>query len=278
MDKYISVEQALKRGASMVKWPSVILFLGVLVMLAILLSIKGVHSGWAILVGFLSGFILAALYSCIMVTKWRIWAFSNVSDVYELKKAAISEQIISKAEWTEKLEIRTKADKEMLALINERFKVPPVFVDDSNVENETAIFDSNLNFRVWGIGATGLDIGCMFMFLPIGILILACGLAAILWDSRLISRKPDLPVIVLNAEGISTKSSGFQLWKDVTNDEVRLEGTGKSSHYVFAFNYPGGSEDFDLNYLKITPRRLNHLLAIYRHRSNKQTTKFSSYF
>ncbi|HYK54899.1 MAG TPA: hypothetical protein VEV15_00340 [Flavisolibacter sp.] len=166
----------------------------------------------------------------------------------------------------------------MLAFINERFKVPPVFVDDSNVENETAIFDSNLNFRVWGIGATGLGIGCMFMFLPIGILILACGLAAILWDSRLISRKPDLPVIVLNAEGISTKSSGFQLWKDVTNDEVRLEGTGKSSHYVFAFNYPGGSEDFDLNYLKITPRRLNHLLAIYRHRSNKQTTKFSSYF
>ena len=121
MSETITVDAAIKRGQFIINAP-VFAILFVPAIICYYLSKKHFFPEWSIGVAMGTDFILAWLYWSIMITKWRLWAFENVNNITELKIRAINEKLI----WPdgsifEKTEIRTRADKERLKLIQQRF-------------------------------------------------------------------------------------------------------------------------------------------------------------
>ncbi len=258
----------------MLKYPFLLIFLGLFVASPIIAVNIGVKVYWGMLAGFVFGGFFGFLYSAYMTTKWRIWAFGNVTDIHELKRAAIIEKYIPKAgSWLEKIEIRTASDKEALSQIEERFNEQYIFSDDLTIPDETQIYYS-ITIR------TFLVIVC---FLGVALIIYS----AIYFEEMLISLMALLPIglaiyyynklsdnnpqIVLNSEGIETSSSGFKSWKEIRGEKAELQGLGKHSRYYLVYQFNGGDERYELEHLDITPRKLNHLMTVYRNRfQNKQ--------
>jgi hypothetical protein len=116
MKKEITVDQAITRGHVMVNVPAMLFLFGCPVG-AIYAVNQGLIPGWSIGVVFLVGVILACLVWGFMVTRWRIWAFTQVRNVHELKKRAIQEKLIwPEGSVFEKTEIRTQEDTRTLPL------------------------------------------------------------------------------------------------------------------------------------------------------------------
>jgi len=76
------------------------------------------------------------------------------------------------------------------------------------------------------------------------------------------------PALILSNDGIETEDSGFQSWKDVTEEEVYVPFR---NDYLF-YKYPGGSRNMELSApwgmekLELDHDRIAHLLYVYRNR------------
>lgn len=98
-EKAVSIDDALKRAFWRVKVPSMTLMLGPWIALIAAMNMKLVPSvGNASLAWFLPffsfGFILGWVTWSVQVPRWRLWAYSRVSDIPSLKAAAIENQIV----------------------------------------------------------------------------------------------------------------------------------------------------------------------------------------
>jgi ABC-type transport system involved in Fe-S cluster assembly fused permease/ATPase subunit len=117
MKTKISVKKAIKIGKIAVNAPIIVVFLISCLISENLMS----KSLWLFPVSILAIFILPWLYWSFAITKWRIWAFSNVDDICKLA----SEAVINKLIWEqdsifEKTEIRTKKEQLIIKQINEQ--------------------------------------------------------------------------------------------------------------------------------------------------------------
>ena len=122
MKNEITVEKAISRGHLIVNVPVFITIAGVPA-LGFYLSNLNLIPKWGIAVSFFLGFSLAWLIWSFTITKWRIWAFSNVRNVHELKKKAIQEKLIwNDGSKFEKTEIKTSKDKKFLKEIAKKFE------------------------------------------------------------------------------------------------------------------------------------------------------------
>jgi len=120
MSKTISVNEAISKGHRMVTYPVYVIMFGIMG-LSVFLQKKLCFSFSLMALSFLSSFIFAWLYWSIVITKWRIWAFYNVDNMYELHNKAVSGMLIwERGSFFEKTEIRTKKDKEKLKKIGLR--------------------------------------------------------------------------------------------------------------------------------------------------------------
>lgn len=73
--------------------------------------------------GFVISFVFGWLWWSVFVTKWKIWAYSRVRKVRELKKRAIKDRLIwPDRSWFNKLEITTINQKRLLIKLNKRFE------------------------------------------------------------------------------------------------------------------------------------------------------------
>jgi hypothetical protein len=86
----VSVENAVRVGSLTVNLPAVILIFSFMI-------------GGLVLVGyppvlpftvFFGGFALSWVYWSLAITKWKLWAYANVEDLVELKKAAVRANLI----------------------------------------------------------------------------------------------------------------------------------------------------------------------------------------
>ena len=133
-----SVSQAIKRGNLLLGvLPITVLFLLWIPCIAavFLLDIPRIWLFGAVLVPFLCSM---AIWDR-MVTRWRIWAYERVRNVHELVQVARSEKLIpAEGSWLERLEWRTRAERELLAALAVRFRTPDEFLDDPSVGERAA--------------------------------------------------------------------------------------------------------------------------------------------
>jgi hypothetical protein len=204
--------------------------LGLSMFAAIALNIPDL-TGWLIGGGFILSFVLSWLWWSINITKWRLWAFDNVRNVHELKKRASREQLIWKdGNFFEKTEIRSAADKDKWAALQDKFNIPDVFIDDYTVPAETRVYYSKVMI-VLGIafGFACMGVSIYFFKQPdktvyLGVVICIIGLVFAYQSVKKLSDKS--AQITLNDKGIETSASGYHNWDTVQDEDVITERRG----------------------------------------------------
>jgi hypothetical protein len=88
----VTTSKAIAVGLVIVNGPVLLLLLGPLFVFAHLRDIALVpqSQNWLGLPALLGGFVLAWLWWSLSVPRWRLWAYSRVSDIAELKAHAVS--------------------------------------------------------------------------------------------------------------------------------------------------------------------------------------------
>jgi hypothetical protein len=271
MHETIPVEEALKKGQRMVNWPIpfILLSTNAIGFFSFLYLFSPL---WVVYLFFILSIIFSWLYWSIMITKWRIWAFTNVRNIHELKKKAEWNGLIwKKGSFFEKTEIKTNQQKKQLIALEAKFNQPDLIIENHDFLSETVVYfskktsiitfiDSGLLF-IYSIGA------CIYHEYLLAIICLILGIYP-MFDAfkRYFNRNPQ---ITLNNKGIWTTKTGFQKWQDIEDEEVLNVFDGESSEYFLSFIYGEKEKLFSkisiLN-LDITPEKLESLLRIYRWR------------
>ena len=211
------------------------------------------------------------IYSAI--NKWRLWAFTNVQNVHELKKRTEMNNIISKdSKFYKKIETEEKYSN-----IRLRFAQDDTFIDDETIPNETIIYYSKTRSRV--LMAICLLFFLLGLFLLIandmnntlkvfGVFLLLIGLFRFFKEyTKLKEREPQ---IILSNKGIKTKAD-FYKWEEIEDEKIEFSGgTKQETQFYLTYRHPRGKKkinftDFDVNSLK-----LSKLLVLYRKRSKLQ--------
>lgn len=272
MDKMISVDEALSKGQRMLNIPVFIISFVFFTMGIVFLILK-VWPIWVTFVSIILGFILSWLWWSFMITKWRLWAFENVRNVHELKKRAIQNKLI----WPdgsiyEKTEIRNKTETDKWNSLQIKFKKEDVFQDDSSIPDEVKIFYSkSKNFFEMLV-----MIGCLafgfygIVFKDNYILGFALVLIGAYFSFKEYKEATNIdPQIILNDKGLKTISSKFYEWKDIHNDEVIRQGSGKNTTHNLVFNHPDGAVNLKIDDFNTDFKKLNKLLIHYRNKYNQ---------
>lgn len=156
----VSVDVAIKKGRIQLFWIPLSIMFGFIILMIVAISVIKNGSIWIPICGF-GGFLLAFtspfLYFFLVLPRWRIWAFSNVRNVHELKQSAILGQIYPKdGSFLWRFEIKTIEQKQQILELDQKFDIPDVFVEDYEIPFETSYSYSkieNLFYVLFTIGA-----------------------------------------------------------------------------------------------------------------------------
>jgi len=263
----VSVDEAIKAGNVFVNCPSMFILLIIVIpgfVMSILKWIDNKQLGWFILIGF----GLAIAFWAVAVTKWRIWAFTNVRNVHQLKTKARDRSIIpEEGSFFEKIEFKSQQDKKVLKELQHKFEMEDVFEKRTDFPEKIEIFASKslaifylilflsmfvfLCFAIYGSGIEWILIICFF----ISIYFIRT------YSSKLISNKPQ---IILSRKGIETSEHQLRDWSKIKRLKIRKKMSNKS--YKFYLEYWTSSEvvSICLEDLNVGIDELREALRIYR--------------
>ena len=272
MPEEISVEKAISRGHRMVTIPGILIMFGIMGLTALF----GLHKDdpvWILPVGLSSSILISWLFWSVQITKWKVWAFSDVRNVHELKKRAIQGNLT----WKDnsiftKTEIWSSEDRLKWELLQNKFlkKDEIIFENNLTVPSETTIYYSK--------GKNLVEMIIMLLCVAFGIYLIIegenylFGWALILFGSYFAFKEfkeatNKTPQIILSDKGIQTIHTRFYNWQDINNEDVDIQQSGKNTNCYLTYGHKDGVEnllidDYDTDYEK-----LRKLLRIYRGRS-----------
>lgn len=273
----VTVDKVLTRGQLMVNIPVFIIMFGVMGLcfyLAILKFIPFYFAPTSIVLGP----AVAWIYWSFAITRWRIWAFSNVDDVHELKSLAISGQLIwPDGSFFERTEIRTKKERILINELEKRFKESKKkkqFVDDPTIPPVTKIFYSKFNL-IYGLV---LMIGCLSFGVYLlmtkdswifGTVLILIGAYFGIKDFKKLSTFE--PQIILDNKGIEVNGDRYS-WTEIQDFTTTIEGLGKNSNTFLILETPNETIKQNIDDYNTTFRQLRHILNIYKGRFDQATT------
>ena len=273
-NKDISVKQAITKGQIMVNVPVFLCLIGIPLFTLFLVK-QGVFPEWAAVTGIILGFVIAWITWSVLITKWRIWAFTNVRNVHALKKEAIRSMLIWKDGTSfEKTEYRSKKDKIILDTLDKKFIQEDLVYEDPKVPQETKIYFSiTTAFFIVLFLSIGVTSGAYLMFeeknkdFLIGLfMFIICLFILTQAFKKLINREPQL---ILNHKGITLSDNTFVSWSEIYELEIIREGFGNSAQHYLKFcdsNYNYSKIEIDRFNLSI--RKLENSLQTYQIRYN----------
>ncbi|MBD3864359.1 hypothetical protein [Olleya marilimosa] len=274
VNKNISVKQAIIRGQLMVNVPAFICLLCAPLAMFYVVHLFNLPERLGI-TGVFLGIILAWISWSVLITKWRIWAFTNVRNVHALKKEAILSMLIWEDGTSfEKTEYRSKKDKLILKRLDKKFLQKDLIYEDPNVPQETKIYFSiTTAFFIVLFLSTGVTSGAYLMFeekntdFVIGLIMFTICLFILTQTfKKLINRKPQL---IINDKGITLSNNTFVSWSEIYELEILREGFGNSAQHYLKFcdsNYNYSKIEIDSFNLSI--RKLENNLQTYQIRYN----------
>jgi len=256
---------ALRRGRWLLRYIPVVLAI-------ILISISTVRS-IGIQKNYLPTYVTIVLVVLLLLgywvtvsTYWRIWAFSRVTNVHQLKRMAVKEKLLtSESNELPKIALPSASQRARWAQIQKRFLEEDVFYDDKSVPEKTLIFYSRktaIFFLIIAIIvvyiASSLTVTGRLKGYVWAIVISLFGLYLI-WNAckKIFRRKP---VISLSSQGIKILDSELLPWPIIADWRIEY----RSKNYYFEINH--GLYSVKTGTLRIKRRRLLYLLELYQQR------------
>ena len=221
------------------------------------------------------GFRHPLLYYFVRLPQWRIWAFSNVRNVHELKQRAILGRVFpQEGSFWWRLEIKTAEQKRIIHELTDKFDLPDVFEDDYTIPYETAYSYSKTD-RITYVVMTVVSLVVAIVFLPekeyytgtiMAVFSIFFGYAAYKRYAN------NGPLLTISNDGITTKQYGFHTWRDISDEKVFYVSAGKSSHYGLSYNVYDQVISISLrDMVGQNGYKVDHVLRTYRGRY--QTTR-----
>ncbi len=274
----ITVDEAISKGHKTITYPGMLLLFGLMVLTVFLGILLRPHV-WIWLVGLPLSFILPCIFWGIRITKWKVWAFSKVRNVHELRKRAVLEMLMyNDHSFYNKMEIWNASDKEQWLNLQCKFELKDevIPIHDPNVPSETIIYYSKRKNYYEMV----IMLGC----LAFGIYLItqsdrfASGIFLILIGGYFAYREykkaaTTTPQVIINERGIQTISTGFFEWSQIEEEDVEAQGFSKNASRYLAYKHPEGFVRLLIDDLDIDHKELKRLLNIYRARSENERYK-----
>jgi len=278
----ITVDKALMRGQFMINVPVIVIIFSVMGLLSYLAIVELIPF-YFVALSVLIGPVVAWIYWSFAITYWRIWAFSNVDDVHELRNLAVSGKLIwPDGSFFERTEIRTKKQKILIKELEKRFNEPKnrqQYVDDLSVPQVTKIFFSKsaLVYKLI-VAAALLSVGIYLLVVMsnwiFGIALILIGLNFAIKDFKKLST--DAPQLVLDSNGIDV-AGVFYPWTEIQDFSVKWETSSQSSKSYLILETSSGTLEIDIDNYDTQRSQLKHLLNTYKGRFEKATARNSSW-
>ncbi|MBE5319992.1 hypothetical protein IM793_12540 [Pedobacter sp. MR2016-19] len=262
----ISVDQALAKGRQMLLLPRIVMIIGLFFFMfpfaLFFIAVTGEHAlttktllvfGSVLIVTSFIFFYLPFRFWSKRTTRWKLWAFSHVNDVEELRRAARKASLCSGyGSFLDNIQLQSASERDQWRRLQQRTGAPDVFIDDAGTDSETIIYYSRprllLNiffyviFLAAGIGAEIFDFRSdkpSTFVIIIGAVWISYSLYSIVCNVIDISRHE--PRIILNDRGIFTVEAGFISWNDVFNIKITVINHAKrGAEHTLQIHYTGG--------------------------------------
>ena len=267
----ISVDKAINNANWLIKKPMFLILVVVIILKSIYIDVV-FEKSIDIFLTIFTGLCLCWLYWSFAIPIWKIWAYSNVRNVHELKSKAIKSGFIFKdGGFFEKTELKSFQQSETLKKLEKKFQLEDEYHDDLIVPIETKIYYSLIKLTIWLITLNCIIIGGIYLYITeiksfsVIFLILFFVFFMILDIKNILNRNPQL---IINEKGIQHKKN-ITLWVDIENEFVYDKWTAKLNHNKYlSFN----DVDYIINDYDISMKELKKLLKVYRTRYEKNKT------
>jgi hypothetical protein len=287
----VSVDQALTKGRQMLLMPRIVMIIGLFFFMfpfaLLFIAITGERDlttkTWLVFatVLIINSFIFFYLpfrFWSKRTTRWKLWAFSHVNDVEELRRASRKASLCSGyGSFLDNIQIHSALERDQWRRLQQRTGEPDVFIDDTGTDSETIIYYStarllmNIFFYLFilaaGIVAEIFDFSSekssTFLIL-VGALMIISSLFLIVRSVIDLSRHQ--PRIILNDFGIFTVQTGFIRWDNVFNIKITVINHAKrGAEYTLQIQYPGGLANIEVTDYE-RRSQLESLIRIYKGR------------
>ncbi len=271
----ISAVEAVRRGHLVTTVPVAlgmfITILGALILYPIFGSVL------VVVATFICGLAVIMLYGAQAHIRWRIWAFSRVNNVHELRDLAVLKGLLLKrSSLLGIFEFATLEQRRKLLMLDRRFEEKNVFPDDVMVGQRTALprrkttivlsLGASVAAMLLGIGV--LIIAPLFKgAVLLGVTLVISGVLGVLagWKKWRVCEVP----LVLSDDGIESLSTGFIRWEDICDEAV--ENHGGTDGRIPVLTFRAGDAKPTVIYLAeflVKEERMLYLLRLYRGRHN----------
>jgi hypothetical protein len=282
MEGSVTVDQAIRTAKWTIKRPMLFILLAVIFVKTIFYGIVYNQTVDTFLTIFV-GLGLCWIYWSIAIPIWKIWAYTNVRNVHELKlKAQKCGFIFKDGNFFEKTEIVTYNQRETLKQLEKKFLLEDVYHDDPAIAKESKIYYSKikLSFSFLFMSACfaaliyvtsdsnrfgKMDSALVPIIFLMGIFIYACYSDL----KKLLNPNPQL---TLSDKGIQLKDNPITSWQNIGNAIVYGQWSGKTYRKVLSFN----GQEIRINDYNISMRELEELLHTYRVRYEKNNPIYSA--
>lgn len=266
----ITVDKAITWGHLLVNLPIfIILILG----------------GWLVISAEEYGFFSLVLIFGVMwlwwsvaITYWRIWAFTNVRNVHELKRQAIAQKLIwGDGSWFEATEIRTRKQKKELKALDVKFLQP----DEINIEEDAEIadeikvyFSKGLMYLYIGMATIFCLFGFYELFKDFGSGIWGIVVGIYYFFFKVPKLLDNTPQMILNRKGIEMPNVRLIRWNRIKKVSVEEIGTGKYSKTFLVLHYSRRKKSrtkvkINISEFDLSSRKIEKYIKTYRQLSRK---------
>lgn len=268
----ITPQKAISKGHLMISLPGMIIMFAAVYGLFKLAQLKVIH-----FLVFMPGSIVIApivawIYWSFTITRWRIWAFSNVDDPLELKRMAVDGGLIWKdGSFFERTEIRTAKQKALIFELEKRIREEKTkeFEDDPSVPNSSEFkFSKGVLYVKLAQNTLLIAVGTYLAISSensyVGLFFVGLGILLSIRPFMKLSNV--LPILILSNDGITINERTFK-WNYISNESAQMEGIGKSRSAYLTFEIDETSQRIPLDDYEVTLPELRKLLSVYRGRN-----------
>ena len=276
-DGDLTIDEIINNGKKVILYPTI--FIAVICLLSSLVICILCHENQNLIsiFGVVLMFLFSILYSMTVVPKWKIWAFSNIRNVHELRKRALYENLIfPENSFLDRNSFMSNSDKSKWLEIQKKFQLEDLFEDDISVPKQIDVHKSKSKnlfniFLYFTICILGI---LMFFYLksPIAIFCLAI-FSFLLYCEIKIYKNINIPIFTINQIGIKTIDKIYN-WNLILDEKIITSYSGRSRSYSIKFKYINEDVNLGIDAIDIKRKQLYDYLRIFRGRSieNKKTT------
>jgi|GEM_PF-4295617 len=231
----VSVEAAMKK-AIRIRNITLLIIIPYFIPCMIFLAGNG-YSGTIVLSGtilcFVFCFIVGAIYNKIAMERWRIWAFTNVRNVHELRNAAIQYMFVPESKLHFSVEFPSASFKQKWKALQYRFDTPDEILEDITLP-DTVIIPANRVQRYQNLHFSGKD-----------------------------------DVLRINCDGIEIGNTLYR-WESITKVSFRrVFTTGDQTSIALCLQVDHEEQIIPLTYYKTNRYQLNNIIQTYKIRHGK---------